>query len=150
MVKCLTQDFVCWLHNTSKSEKLRLFTVIWSRWTLNTYVKEQKSFYSHWFVSDLVIKIDCFHLNLGSLWYALLNVVQSSLLDHLLSQHTGQASLTATTFSLWREIKFVTEMCKFFLVFEKGYSLCVKPTKADLNLKISLLMVKFSSHKNDS
>ena len=103
IVECLTPDFHCWLHNTSISEKIRLFTIIWSRWALNTYVKEQKSFHTHHrFVSDLVIKIDCFHLNLSSLRHALLDVVQSSLFDNSLSQHTGQACLTATVLSLKR------------------------------------------------
>lgn len=50
-------------------------------------------------ISDLFIKVNCFHLDLHSLRHALFNG-DLRLLDYqFLGQHTGQASLTATVWT---------------------------------------------------
>ena len=85
-------------------DQLILFKVILPRPFLSAgsgeliYRKDSKKAFSSESRAGLfiVINVHCFHINLHSFRHALFDRDSSSVQDHLLRQHTGQASLTAT------------------------------------------------------
>lgn len=69
-----------------------------------SYVK-QPAFGPHGFVSRLIIKVHCLHLNLHTFWHALFDGNNVALVDHLLGENTGQTGLAATVSLLLRETR---------------------------------------------